>query len=61
MTYDSVPILGPVPRKPNVFLAAGHSMLGVSMATSSGRLIAEMLSGDEPHVDPRPYAVERFS
>lgn len=40
MTWDSLPIIGPVPRLQNAFLATGHNMLGVSMATATGKLIA---------------------
>jgi D-amino-acid dehydrogenase len=60
MTYDSVPIIGPVPAFGNVFLATGHSMLGLSMATGTGKLVREMILGEKPHVDPMPYAVTRF-
>jgi len=44
----------------NVMLAAGHNMLGLSMAPATGRLVAEMLDGREPHIDPKPYRPERF-
>jgi D-amino-acid dehydrogenase len=35
-------------------------MLGLSMATATGKLVAELLSGDKPHLDPGPYALRRF-
>ncbi len=60
MTYDSLPIVGPVPATPNLYIAAGHGMLGVSMATGTGKLIGELVSGARPHVDPAPYAATRF-
>jgi D-amino-acid dehydrogenase len=60
MTYDSLPLIGPVPKLPNVFLAAGHNMLGLSMAPATGRLVAELLTAAAPHVDPTPYRVDRF-
>jgi D-amino-acid dehydrogenase len=60
MTYDSVPIIDFAPALPNVLIAAGHNMLGVSMATGTGKLVTEMLGGETPHVDPRPYSVRRF-
>ena len=41
-------------------IAAGHNMLGLSMAPATGKLIAELLAGDPPHVDPAPYSVKRF-
>jgi D-amino-acid dehydrogenase len=59
MTPDSVPYIGKVPKLDNVYLAAGHNMLGLSMSPATGRLIAEMLSGQTPHIDPTPYSVGR--
>jgi D-amino-acid dehydrogenase len=60
MTYDSLPIIDRSPSYENVFIAAGHNMLGLSMATASGKLIAELAAGAAPHVDPAPYRVSRF-
>ena len=60
MTYDGKPIIGPTPKMHNVFIAAGHSMAGTTMATATGKLIAEMVCGHTPHVDPRPFAATRF-
>ena len=54
MTYDGIPIIGPSPALPNVLIAAGHGMLGVTMAPATGRLVAEMLNGATPHIDPAP-------
>jgi D-amino-acid dehydrogenase len=56
MTYDSVPIIGRSPALQNVYLATGHNMLGLSMAPATGRLIAELLNGQTPHIDPVPYS-----
>ena len=60
MTYDGKPIIGPCPEMKNVLIAAGHNMLGLSMAPATGRLVAEMLDGQQTSVDPRPYAPGRF-
>lgn len=60
MTYDSMPIIDRSPLMSNVVIAAGHSMLGLSMATGTGKLVAELLNGEKPHVDPTPYGVRRF-
>lgn len=60
MTTDGLPIIDRAPRLPNVMLAAGHNMLGLSMAPATGRLVTELLGGASPHVDPRPYRVSRF-
>jgi D-amino-acid dehydrogenase len=60
MTFDGKPIIDRSPRLGNVVIAAGHSMLGLSMAPATGKLVAELLDGATPHVDPAPYRVTRF-
>jgi D-amino-acid dehydrogenase len=60
MVPDGVPLIGAVPRLENVVLAAGHGMLGLAMASATGRLVAELLTGATPHIDPAPYRVGRF-
>jgi D-amino-acid dehydrogenase len=60
MTWDSLPIIGRTPRLENAFLATGHNMLGVSLATATGRLVAELMDGATPHVDPSAYSPRRF-
>lgn len=60
MIYDGKPVIGPTPNQDNVWIAAGHGMLGLSMAPATGRLVSEMISGATPHVDPAPFAVTRF-
>jgi D-amino-acid dehydrogenase len=60
MTYDSKPIIDRSPVMANVLIAAGHNMLGMSMAPATGKLVAELLAGCSPHVDPAPYRVSRF-
>jgi D-amino-acid dehydrogenase len=59
MTPDGLPLIGRVPAFENVFLAAGHGMLGVSMAPATGKLVAELVMGRPPHIDPAPCAVSR--
>jgi D-amino-acid dehydrogenase len=61
MTFDSVPVIDRSPRYENLYLAAGHNMLGLSMAPATGKLVAEIVAGDTPHVDPAPYSIARFS
>ncbi len=60
MTYDSLPIIDRSPIMNNVWIAAGHNMLGLSMAPATGRLISELVDQQPPHVDIRPYRVSRF-
>lgn len=60
MTPDSLPFIGPAPRRPSVWVAAGHNMLGLSMATATGKLVAEALTGAKPHLDLAPFRIDRF-
>jgi D-amino-acid dehydrogenase len=60
MTYDGKPIIDRSPLLANVLIAAGHNMLGLSMAPATGKLIAELLGDRPPHLDPAPYSVKRF-
>lgn len=60
MTYDGKPIIDRSPAFENVVLAAGHNMLGLSMAPATGQLVMELLTGRSPHLDPTPYRVSRF-
>lgn len=60
MTWDSLPIIGQVPNLANSFLATGHNMLGVATASATGLLLAELMQGKTPHIDPVPYSPDRF-
>lgn len=60
MTWDSLPIIGGVPGLANAFLATGHNMIGLTLAPATGRLIADLVTGRPPFLDPSPYAADRF-
>lgn len=60
MTPDGLPVIGRSSTHPNVWVAAGHGMLGLSMAPGTGKLVAELVTEAKPHIDPAPYAPERF-
>lgn len=60
MTYDSLPVIDVSPRWSNVWVAAGHNMLGLTMAPGTGRLVSEMIAHQTPHIDPAPFSVSRF-
>ncbi|WP_166822288.1 NAD(P)/FAD-dependent oxidoreductase [Thalassoroseus pseudoceratinae] len=61
MTWDSLPIIGRVPKLQNVYLATGHNMLGMSLATATGRIISELVTRQTPHIDPAPFSPSRFN
>ena len=59
-TPDSLPVIGRAPRHPNLWFAFGHASIGFALGPTTGRLIAEMMSGERPLVDPTPYSATRF-
>ncbi|MDH7452045.1 FAD-dependent oxidoreductase [Luteimonas composti] len=61
LSWDDLPIIGRAPGQPHLWLATGHGMLGVSMSPATGRLLAELMTGEPPHLDPVPYSPERFA
>jgi D-amino-acid dehydrogenase len=60
MTPDGLPVIGQSPAMANVMIAAGHNMLGLSMAPGTGKLVAELMGGQTTHIDPTPYSPKRF-
>ena len=61
MTWDDLPLLGRAPGQRKVWIAAGHGMLGISMSTATGQLMADLMTGRPPAFDPSPYRPERFA
>jgi D-amino-acid dehydrogenase len=57
---DSVPVIGRLKRADNVVVAFGHQHLGLTMGPITGRLVADIVTGAPPVVDPAPYRPERF-
>ena len=60
-TPDSLPILGGAPGRPGLYFVFGHGHFGMSGGPPSGRLVARMMTGQAPAIDPTPYAAQRFS
>ncbi|MBV8123285.1 MAG: FAD-dependent oxidoreductase, partial [Paucibacter sp.] len=59
-TPDSLPIIGPHPTHPGLWLAVGHEGLGVTTAPGTARLLAAQITGAAPPFDARPYLAQRF-
>ncbi|MDK1384807.1 FAD-binding oxidoreductase [Sinorhizobium sp. 8-89] len=59
-TPDGVPGIGEIAAVPGFILAAGFSGHGFGIGPGAGHLIADIVTGDEPISDPRPYHPERF-
>jgi D-amino-acid dehydrogenase len=61
MTPDGVPVIGRAPGYDNLFVAAGHAMMGVSLAPSTARLAAELICDGQTDIDLSPFDPDRFS
>lgn len=58
---DGLPYIGTLQRYPNVTVATGHAMLGISLGPATGKLVSELVTRTRPSVDLAPFDAERFS
>jgi len=58
-TPDNLPFIGRWPGLSGVFVAAGHEGLGITTSLGTGRLLADLLLGRPPGLDPSPYDPSR--
>jgi glycine/D-amino acid oxidase-like deaminating enzyme len=56
---DHLPVIGEDHRMPGLWHATGHEGAGIGLAVATGRLLAELMTGRDPHVDPKPFRVDR--
>ena len=59
LSPDGVAIIGPTPVA-NLWVNSGQGPLGWTCAAGSAQLLTQLLSGDEPGLDPSPYSLARF-
>lgn len=57
---DGLPVLGPVPGIARLLLATGHGATGLQFGPYSGKVVAELITRDEPETDIAPFGVARF-
>jgi glycine/D-amino acid oxidase-like deaminating enzyme len=60
-TPDGVPAIGEVSPLPGLILAAGFSGHGFGIGPGAGHLVADIVTGAIPIVDPKPYRLDRFA
>lgn len=60
-TPDKLPLLGRAPGCERIWLATGHEGLGITTALASAELLAAMMTGEAPSIDPAPYHPGRFA
>jgi D-amino-acid dehydrogenase len=58
---DGMPYLGRTAKFPNLTLATGHAMMGLSLGPITGKLVAEILSGDKPSCELTMLSPDRYN
>jgi len=61
MMSDSLPVISPSPRHRNVYYAFGHGHYGLTQGPTTGRIIADMIVGNQASIDLAPYRFDRFA
>lgn len=59
-THDGIPVLGPVPGVPGIFLVTGHGPTGLTLGAHSAMVVARQMLGEPAGIDLAPYSVARF-
>jgi len=61
VTPDGVPVISDVDTLPGFFIATGFTGHGFGIGPGAGRLMAELVVGETPIVDPTPFRYSRFT
>lgn len=57
---DGLPAIGPLPRYPNIFVATGHAMMGLTLGPITGKLITEFILEGMPSIPLEALRPDRF-
>jgi D-amino-acid dehydrogenase len=58
---DGLPYLGFAPGYSNVLVGSGHSMMGISLAPATGKILAELHQQKETSIEIQGFEVGRYS
>ena len=58
---DHLPVIGADAEVPGLFHATGHEGAGIGLAPATAEMIAALVAGTAPPVDPAPFAPARFA
>ena len=59
-TPDSLPVIGPSRKAGNVWYGFGHGHMGLTWGPTTGRLLAEIITGARSNIDLHAFRVDRF-
>ncbi|MGI9367563.1 MAG: NAD(P)/FAD-dependent oxidoreductase [Ruegeria sp.] len=61
VTPDAIPVISGVDELPGFYMATGFSGHGFGIGPGAGRLMADMVTGSHPCVDPTAFRLARFT
>lgn len=61
VTPDAIPVISAVESLPGFYISTGYSGHGFGIAPAAGRLMAQLVTGERPAVDPSSFRLSRFS
>ena len=56
-TPDNLPTISAHPQIKNLYLNTGHFRYGLTMAPASAKLVAALVCGEKPWIDPSPFSL----
>jgi sarcosine oxidase subunit beta len=60
MSPDANPLIGPAPGLEGFYVINGFSGHGFQHSPAAGRILADLITGGDPHIDVTPFAPDRF-
>jgi glycine/D-amino acid oxidase-like deaminating enzyme len=58
-TSDKLPLIGPWPADPTVYLATGHEGLGITTSLATARLLVDQIAARDSVIPVAPYLPSR--
>jgi glycine/D-amino acid oxidase-like deaminating enzyme len=58
-TPDKLPLIGPWPEDPTLYIATGHEGLGITTSLATGKLICSHIHAEAPAISAEPYLPSR--
>ena len=60
VAHDQTPVLSPVAAMPGLFVMGGFTF-GLTQGLGAGELMADLVAGTPPHIDPQAFRLERIT
>jgi D-amino-acid dehydrogenase len=57
---DGLPYIGQSDRYKNLIVATGHSMMGLSLAPGTGKLVSELANNTKTSINLKPFDIHRY-